>query len=130
MDTASLCFLDLSASEADEVHAEDVKFLESGIRLIRLDKRSLFPFGRRTLIEPVEEQSDHIQKDEATIDVFVEVLKQAVARRLSNLPHSSTCEPLSCNVSSATNSQIHTPVLKAALEFSFRADLILSSWLV
>lgn len=99
-----------------EASAEAAKEdLHSGVSLTKLGNRPIFPFGRRTLLEPPQSPSeDHsvqktdelqaltseqeqdlretssdeaMQRDwDATVSAFLEVLKRSVSKRVSNLP--------------------------------------------
>jgi hypothetical protein len=78
--------------------------LSIGISMTKLGDRTLFPFGRRTSIEPpqvVTQSQEAHERDErgastvgdaaqqewdAIVDAFLEVLKRSVSKRLSNLP--------------------------------------------
>jgi hypothetical protein len=99
-----------------EASAEAAKEdLHSGVSLTKLGNRPIFPFGRRTLLEPPRSTSDAhslrktdepqtltseqeqdlqetssdeaVQRDwDATVNAFLEVLKRSVSKRVSNLP--------------------------------------------
>jgi hypothetical protein len=96
--------------EAGGVEAKKEE-LSIGVNMTKLGDRTLFPFGRRTRIEPPqsvtqsqeahEREETHDQLDErgastvgdatqqewdAIVDAFLEVLKRSVSKRLSNLP--------------------------------------------
>jgi len=65
----------------------------NGLRLMKLNHRDLFPFGRRMMIDPdsgLEGQEKDTGPDQpysdATVDAFLHVLKSAVCKRVSNLP--------------------------------------------
>jgi hypothetical protein len=100
------------AEASAEAAKED---LHSGVSLTKLGNRPIFPFGRRTLLEPPRSTADAhslqktdepqtltseqeqdlqetssdeaVQRDwDATVSAFLEVLKRSVSKRVSNLP--------------------------------------------
>jgi len=104
----NLYCVDLALEASDESKPETAITMEklcNGLRLMKLNHRDLFPFGRRMMIDPdsgLEGQEKDTGPDQpysdATVDAFLHVLKSAVCKRVSNLPSLEVASPSSSRV--------------------------------